>query len=100
MTLAEIRRAIESKRRVREIDTRERATFDYLLADLIGRSIARVYSSSNKMPSLAEAYPSLFSEEELEEKIQEKRDELSVLRFKQFAQSHNKNFGGVKESNE
>ena len=92
MTIAELKRAVESKKRIQELNTREKATFDYLQADLIGRSIARVYSSSNKLPTLAEAYPSLFSAEEIAEKLQEKREQLSVLRFKQFAQSYNKNF--------
>lgn len=101
MTIAELRRAIESKKRLQEITLKEKATFDYIQADLIGRSLARIYSSSNKMPTLAEAYPSLFNAEEIAEKIQERKQELSVLRFKQFAQSYNKNFlGGVKSNNE
>jgi hypothetical protein len=68
---------------------------DYVLADLIGRSIARIHSSSAKLPSLAEAYPSLFDVEEVEDKIQEKKDELSALRIKQFAQSFNSRFKEV-----
>ena len=68
---------------------KEKANFDYVLADLVGRSVARIHSSSNKFPSIAEAYPSLFSQEEYEETVQAKKDELSALRFKQFAQFHN-----------
>jgi hypothetical protein len=59
---------------------------------LIGRSVARIYSSSNQYPSIADAYPSLFSQEEVEEKIQARKDELSALRFKQFAQFHNSRY--------
>lgn len=92
MTLAEVIRHIESRKRVQKVEAQERASFDYTLADLIGRSVARMYSSTNNMPSIAEAYPSLYVAEELEEKLQEKRDELSVLRFKQFAQSYNSKF--------
>lgn len=92
MTLAELIRAIDSKKRIQKERAREKASFDYVLADLIGRSISRIYSSSNAMPQIAEAYPSLFDSEELQEKRQEKKNELSVLRFKQFAQSYNKRF--------
>jgi uncharacterized protein Veg len=94
MTLAEINREIESKKRQLKEKAKEKASFDYILADLIGRSIARIHSSSNKLPSIAETYPSLFVAEEVEEQIQKKKDELSVLRFKQFAQSFNKRFKG------
>ena len=95
MTLAEATRAIESKKRIQRQQAQEKASFDYILADLIGRSVARLHSSSNRMPQIAEAYPSLFEAEEIENKIQEKKDELSVLRFKQFAQNHNNKYKEV-----
>ena len=88
MTISEIERAVASFKR----KERRKAEFDYVMADLIGRSISRCYNSSNKMPTLAEAYPTLFNEEEEAAQIQAKKDELSVLRFKQFAQSYNKKF--------
>lgn len=94
MTVAELIRAIKSYNRRTILASKERASFDYLLADLIGRSIARVYSSSAKMPTLAEHYPSLFESEELEEAKQQKKDELSAIRFRQFAEAHNKKFKG------
>ena len=92
MTLAELIRAINSKKRMQVERAKERASFDYVLADLIGRSISRIYSSSSTMPQISEVYPSLFDSEELQEKQQKKKDELSALRFKQFAQSYNKRF--------
>ena len=55
------------------------------MADLIGRSIARIYSSSNEMPKISDVYPSLFSEAEISEKQQERAAELSAMRFKKFA---------------
>lgn len=91
-TLAELTRLIESKKRIQKREAQEKASYDYILADLIGRSIARIHSSANKLPELAEVYPTLFDAEEAQEKRQEKKDELSVLRFKQFAQSYNKQF--------
>ena len=74
---------------------KKQASFDYILADLIGRSVARIYNSSNNMPTLSEAYPSLFNEAEEKEKTQEKQDELSAIRLKQFAQTFNKKFAEV-----
>lgn len=89
MTIGELERAIESKRRIKRRQDQEKASFDYVLADLIGKSISRLYSSSNKMPELSEAYPTLFDSKEMQEKKQEKKDELSALRFKQFAEAFN-----------
>ena len=95
MTIAELNRAVESKKRIQKREAQERASFDYVLADLIGRSIARIHSSSAKMPSIADAYPTLFDKEEIDERLQEKKDELSALRIKQFTQSFNKRFKEV-----
>ena len=89
MTLAELERAVESKKRVYKRQAQEKAHFDYALAELIGISVSRIYNSSNKMPDIAEAYPSLFDVEVIKEKKQERKDELSALRFKQFATFHN-----------
>ena len=102
MTIAELERAVKSKKRVMkqqaEADVKMRASYDYILADLIGRSVARIYSNSATMPPLSQVYPSLFNSEEIEEARAQKQDELSALRFKQFAQSFNKRFtGGAKK---
>ena len=98
MTLAEVNRAANSKIRMTKIEDEKKASFDYILADLIGRSVSRIYSSSSKMPTLSEAYPSLFTKEKEKEMIQQKKNELSALRFKQFAQSHNTKYKEVAKS--
>lgn len=95
MTLAEVNRAANSKIRMTKIEDEKKASFDYILADLIGRSVSRIYNSSNKMPTMSEAYPSLFTKEKEEEAIQQKKLELSALRFKQFANFHNKKYEEV-----
>ena len=64
MTLSELTRAIESKKRVDKVRLQEKANFDYILANLIGKSISRIYSSSNKMPDISEVYPTLFDSKE------------------------------------
>ena len=75
-----------------KIRAQEKATFDYNLADLIGRSVSRIYNSSNHMPDISEVYPTLFDSEQVQRSKQEKKAELSALRFKQFAESFNKTF--------
>ena len=100
MTFAEVTRAIKSYNRLQERQAQERASFDYILADLIGRSIARTQHSSNKMPDITEAYPSLFNTEAIQEQRRQAQAELSVARFKQFADFHNKRFKEVSESSE
>lgn len=90
MTFAEIERAIIAKKN----QEKRKAEFDHILADLIGLSVARIYNKSNKYPTLAEAYPSLFDRVAEEEEAQKKKDELSAIRFKQFARSYNKKFTG------
>lgn len=92
MTIAELIRTIESYNRRYTTQQRQQAAFDYILADAVGRSVARLYSSAAKMPKLYELYPSLFDSEEAQEKEQAMRDKLSAMRFKQFAQAHNNKY--------
>ena len=100
MTIAELERAINSKKRVQKREAQERASFDYILADMVGRSISRIYNSTNNIPSISEVYPTLFDSKEYEEAKSVKQDELSALRFRQFAQSFNKRFKGVSNKDE
>lgn len=90
MTPGELMRKFESKQRVIERERQEKATYDYILGDLIGRSISRVYSSSAKYPPVYEAYPHIFEKEEIEEAQQNRTMELSAQRFMAFAESFNK----------
>lgn len=65
---------------------------DYTLADLIGRSVARIYNASNTMPNIEDIYTTVFDKEEIERKRQERQAELLAIKFKQFAENLNKNF--------
>ena len=96
MTIAELERALDSKRRVQKELAQERAVYDYTLADLVGRSIGRIYSSSATYPNIAEVYPTLFNTEDIQEQQSIKKAELSAMRFKQFAATFNKNY--IKEA--
>ncbi len=100
MTIAEIERAIDSKKRQQKIEAQEKASYDYILADLIGRSIGRLYSSSTNLPDISAVYPTIFNSEEIEEARSKKRAEISAIRFKQFAQFHNNKFNGGANKNE
>ena len=94
MTLAELERYIASYKRREKARAQEQASFDYILADLIGRSVGRLYSSATKIPEISEAYPSLFDSKEIQEQKAAKKVELSALRFKQFANFHNNRING------
>lgn len=92
MTIGEVKRSFESYGRRHKREQQEKASFDYILGDLITRGMARIYSSSATYPSIEEVYPTLFDSKEIQEKKVEQKAELSALRFKQFAQSFNQRF--------
>lgn len=91
MTIAEVIRAIESNNRVKEAEAKEKASFDYILANLITRGVSITLGSKQSFPRIEEVYTDLFTNgtDEAEQKAQEQRDKLFALRFIQFAQSHN-----------
>lgn len=71
---------------------KSKAQFDYMLANLIGISSARMMSSDVKFPTLEEAYPGLFETkpEEVKELEEEQlRIQNSTNRFLEFAMKHN-----------
>ena len=94
MTPGEVARAIESKNRMIKIEAQERATYDYIQATLIVKGVSICLGDKSQFPTIHEAYPNIFNDviQQQEEDIQQKKDELSALRFKQFAQSYNNNF--------
>lgn len=94
MTFSEIERAVSSKRRVLDVQAREKAYYDYTLANLITKGVARVLGDKSSYPTIEEAYPGLFEEvaAQKQAEVEEQKIILSALRFKQFAQSYNKSF--------
>lgn len=99
MTFSELDRFIDSKQRQEEYRLKERATMDYTLALLIGRSM-QGSNEEHPFPELYEVYPNLFFEEfrKQEEEKKEQIAQLSAIRFIQFAESFNSKFD--KEANE
>jgi hypothetical protein len=97
MTLAEINRQISSRNRVMRIRAQEKASFDYIQANLIIKGISRILGDKGEYPTIIEAYPKLFDDvaEQQQAKIQKQKDDLSALRFKQYANFHNKKYKEV-----
>ena len=94
MTLGEIARSVESRNRLYKAQMQEKASLDYIQAQLIIKGVGIVLGSKERFPNINEVYPSLFDDlqKEQEEKMAAQKAELSALRFKQFAQSYNKRF--------
>ena len=102
MTIAEVNRAIKAKARVQRVKAREKAAFDYILAQLITKGVNIAFNGKGDFPTFNEVYESLLEEEKKEENKEKKQElitELSTLRFKMFAQSFNKRFEEVAKDN-
>ena len=99
MTPAEVGRLIDSKNRLAKIEAKERASFDYIQASLIIKGVSICLGEKSSYPTLQEAYPSLFEDliEEQAEKIQKQKETMSILRFRQFAQTYNNKYKEVQE---
>lgn len=70
------------------------AQFDYMLANLIGISTARIVSKEAEFPSIEKVYPTLFTAEEFSEEEQKLKEEEAMItnsknRFLEFALKHN-----------
>lgn len=101
MTIAELNRASDSNLRVERLKAKETATHNYVHAVLIGRALAAGFDKNATFPPIHEVYPSLFEDDTAhEEQVQERRDQLSALRFMQFAQSFNKKFNEEEAKND
>lgn len=70
----------------------EKASFDYILAQLITKGVGITLGSKEQFPEIHTVYSGLFDDvkAELENKAKENKMNLSAMRFKQFAQNHNK----------
>jgi hypothetical protein len=95
MTFAELDRYLASKQRTEKTRQQDLATHNYILAGLIGRAYAASMDSNATFPELHEVFPSLFDGQKREQEKQKLTNELSALRFKQYADFHNKKFKEV-----
>lgn len=90
MTLAEFDRKLESYKRVQKREAQERAAADYRLADLMGYSMARLYSSSAKYPEIYDVYPAIFDKTAIEEARVKEKSKKTNEWLMNFAASFNK----------
>lgn len=95
MTFAELDRLAASKQRMDNFHAKEKASYDYILAMLVGRAFAACMDDKATFPEIHEVYPSLFNDKDREIKNREQSNQLSALRFKQFAHSYNKKYKEV-----
>lgn len=91
MSIGEVVRYIKAQDKIYRVRNQERASYDYILANLIVKGVGITLGSKQSFPTIEEVYPKLFDDikEEQQAKIEAKKMELSTLRFKQFAQSYN-----------
>lgn len=95
MTIVELNRYADSFQRVQKRKAQEQAFANYRLADLIGYSMARLYSSEAKFPEIYDVYPAIFDKDAIEEAKEKERNKQTDTWLRQFAESFNKSI--VKE---
>ena len=89
-----------SKKRVIERERKEKAYFDYILADTIGHSVGRLCDEKSTYPCIEDVYPDLYNSKERQEEKQKQQEQISILRFKQFAENLNRKFNKEVATNE
>ncbi|MBB6622029.1 hypothetical protein H7E67_01165 [Clostridium gasigenes] len=71
MDYLEITETIKAYSRRKEKESREKAVFNYKLADLIGTSVKRILDEKQEMPPLWEVYPGMFEDYKAEHEEQQ-----------------------------
>lgn len=89
MSIGEVARRVKSYERTYRRKLKDKASFDWILGNLIGISVGRCLSSDDTYPELYEVYPTIFDNNEIEELKQKEQDERSVANFLAFATAHN-----------
>lgn len=94
MTLAEVERYCEGA----TWRLKQKAQFDYSLADLIGASIGRLLDSEVQYPTIYDVYPHLFEDDKPTPEEEQESDIAttnSINNFLAFAMAHNAKLKGV-----
>lgn len=75
----------------KEIELKQTASNVYILADLIGSSVSRLFGKGNKMPEIKKVYPSLF-----QTKQDNEPEDWRIMKEKllDFTEHHNNKKGG------
>lgn len=74
------------------MEEKERASFDYILASMISRGVQSAIVGGDGIPEISEIYSGLFNEDIENKKVNKQalKDELSALRFREYANFHNR----------
>lgn len=92
-TYGELNRIVDSIIDSEKNKSKEKASFDYRLANLIGISVARIMSNEVEFPGIEEIYPEIFEAEiaaEARRKAQEAKKAAAMrARFLEYASWHN-----------
>ena len=88
LTYGEIVDTVKAFREVDRLRIREVATFNYSLATLISKGIARVLDGKSDYPSLKGAYPGIFTD--IDETPVQQNAEIMKERFMKYAEANNK----------
>ena len=96
LTYGEIKATIDAHQANQKLHTREQASQNHSLANLIGLSVARLINDEAEYPSLKEAYPGIFSDIVDEPVQQDWR--LAKARLLQYAEANNKKRGDYHNS--
>lgn len=103
MTLAEVKRYIDTYEKMRTRQLKEQAMIEYITCDLMATSIGRLLSKDVKYPTFIDAFSNLFTKEEIEQFEQEQeraKREATIERLKAMAQAHNERFKEQQETEE
>ena len=95
MTLAEVKRYIDTYEKKRTRELKEQAMIEYITCDLMATSIGRLLSKDVKYPTFIDAFSNLFTKEEIEQFEEEQaraKREATIERLKAMAQAHNDRF--------
>lgn len=84
MTIPEVKRRVDSYNRCQKKKAKEKANLAYSEAVLIGVAVGQLFDSSNKFPSIEEAFPDLFEVEARQQQI-----DKNTNNFLAFAAKHN-----------
>lgn len=94
MTIGEIIRRVQSYNRTKMDNLKEKASFDYVLANTIANLIGHVLGDKTEPPKIEDIYPTLFKKEKDENEMVQETAKKDIAKVMAFAAAFNKKFEG------
>lgn len=94
MSIGEVSRRVASYNRVKIDNMKEKASFDYLLANTIASLMGHVLGDKGEPPKIEDIYPTLFKEQKTEEEQVQETAKKDITKVLAFAAQFNKRFEG------